>query len=248
MQGLCQSHTVLCVHESVFLWRLWPRRSLNHRLICCERHSDMWSHHADYPECCAGRSRKLKKTVMAHETANVCFHFVYSYILVLCNVFGCSCCMKMFVCSLCVVKYACRHLPVLFRRMLCFLSTLAVFCGRLWVSSPMQAFANSSGIYFYLSCSSWLPLISCLTSVCLLCYFIFTVCHVTVTSFSCYHLQWWVSSANKKVFVEFNLILNIYYLFVHLWYIYIYICTIIIIFYIFSYIFYYLLILFVFVL
>lgn len=132
-------------------------------------------------------------------------------------------CLCVLAYSLCVVKYACRHLPVLFRRMLCFLSTLAVFCGRLWVSSPMQAFANSSGIYFYLSCSSWLPLISSLTSVCLLCYFIFTVCHVTVTSFSCYHLQWWVSSANKKVFVEFNLILNIYYLFVHLWYIYIFV-------------------------
>lgn len=131
--------------------------------------------------------------------------------LILCNVFGCLCCMKMLVClclhaiSLRVVAYARRHPPVLFRWMLCFLSTLAVFYGRLWVSSPMQAFANSSGIYFYLSCSSWLPLIAFLF---LFAYYaiLFLQCVMWLQLLSsCYHLQLWISHIFSQTATKINL-------------------------------------------
>jgi len=126
----------------------------------------MCIHHAQYPESCAGKAAKSRESVRS--SCSIFGVFVFRFMNIYWLLFL-SVCLGLvwvfFSLYLNVCMCICTSSPLAAQ----FLYTLAVFCSRLLVLSSTQTFANSSGVYFYLSSLSF---VSFQTFFCFVCYFV----------------------------------------------------------------------------
>lgn len=118
----------------------------------------MCSNHAEYPESCGGKEAKPRKSVrgscsklyfrsVTYDVLTFVYERLFGFRLIFLWIFELFECVYVCMC-ICTSPPPCA-VP------LRFLYTLAVFCSRLLVLSSTQSFANSSGIYFYLSSLSF---------------------------------------------------------------------------------------------